>query len=44
MFGLPATVTAPDVLGCLNWRWLPLVLAKYHLFLKQLNDLLHFHV
>jgi hypothetical protein len=23
--GLPATVTRPGSLGCLNWRWLPRV-------------------
>jgi len=29
-FGLPDTVTVPDCFGFLNWRWLPLVRAKYH--------------
>ena len=28
--GLPATVTVPDVVGCLYCRWPPLVLARYH--------------
>jgi hypothetical protein len=27
--GLPATVTRPGLLGCLNWRWLPRVDAGY---------------
>ncbi|MCF3578492.1 hypothetical protein L2E80_25250, partial [Planktothrix agardhii 1812] len=27
--GLPGTVTRPDFTGCLNCRWLHLVLAKY---------------
>jgi hypothetical protein len=27
--GLPATVTRPGLLGCLNWRWLPRVDARY---------------
>ncbi len=27
---LPATVTVPVFVGCLNWRWLPLVLASFH--------------
>jgi len=29
-FGLPDTVTVPDLFGFLNWRWLPFVRAKYH--------------
>src|ERR1700682_1726050 len=27
--GFPGTVTRPGLLGCLNWRWLPRVTAKY---------------
>ena len=27
--GLPATVTRPGLVGCLNCRWLPLVVTKY---------------
>src|SRR6266498_3973240 len=28
--GLPATVTVPGLLGCRNWRWLPLVRTNIH--------------
>ena len=28
--GFPGTVTRPGLVGCLNWRWLPLVATKYH--------------
>src|SRR5688572_20242214 len=28
--GFPATVTVPDLLGFLYWRWLPRVLARRH--------------
>src|SRR5579859_1406395 len=27
--GFPATVTRPDFVGCLNWRWLPRVATRY---------------
>jgi hypothetical protein len=27
--GFPETVTRPGFDGCLNWRWLPLVVARY---------------
>src|SRR5215471_3856740 len=27
--GLPAIVTRPGLLECLNWRWLPRVATKY---------------
>ena len=27
--GFPGTVTRPDFVGCLNWRWLPRITTKY---------------
>ena len=29
MLAFPETVTVPAFVGCLNWRWLPFVRARY---------------
>jgi len=44
MLGLPATVTRPGFEGCLNCRWLPVVLTWRHPSLSnQLDDLSNLH-
>ena len=34
---LPLTVTRPGLVGCLNWRWLPLVTMRSHPSLSSIS-------